>query len=86
MIFKYCCNFIKNKINDDNNNYVNKDLDTSFHFKSFKEDVISINNVINQKIEHYVVFNEKEMEYIKNLEKNDLYNIICLFNKNNSKY
>jgi predicted transcriptional regulator len=61
-------------------------LDKSHHFNHLKDGITCIMDIIKQKIEHYVVLNEKELKYIKELNKEDIYDIILLYNNNNGKF
>lgn len=62
-------------------------LDKSYHFAHVKDDINSLMNSIEQKIENNIVLNSNELEYIYNLEKDQMYKIfICLFYKNNEKF
>ena len=63
-----------------------KDLDTSFHFLNMKEGVSDKMDIIKQKIQHYVALNQKELIYIKEMSREDLYNVVWLYNQNNAKY
>jgi hypothetical protein len=63
-----------------------KDLDTSFHFLNMKDGIGNPMDIIKQKIEHYVALNTKELNYIKEMSREDLYNVVWLYNHNNAKY
>ena len=63
-----------------------KELDTSFHFLNMKDGINNPMDIIKQKIQHYVVLNTKELNYINEMSREDLYNVVCLYNQNNAKY
>jgi hypothetical protein len=84
MFTKYCC-FIKQNIQ-----VKNKDklvLDKSHHFAYMKDGINSLMDIIEQKINQNIILNANELEYISNLDKEQMYKIfLCLYNKNNEKY
>ena len=63
-----------------------KDLNTSFHFLNMKEGISNQMDIIKHKINYYVPLNHKELIYIKNMSREDLYNVVWLYNQNNAKY
>lgn len=96
MFSKYFC-FLNPHIpvvNKNQNQTVNKNqtknemvLDKSYHFAHIKDGINSLMDIIEQKIENNIVLNSNELEYISNLEKEQMYKIVlCLYNKNNEKY
>lgn len=58
------------------------DMDLTRHFYNKKDRI----DIIKQKIEHYVIFTEDELKFIKSLNKNDIFDLILWYNKNNTKY
>jgi len=102
MFSRYICslNSSNNNNNNNNNNNDSNDkiklynevtdlkisLDKSHHFNHLKDGITCIMDIIKQKIEHYVVLNDKELKYIKEMKKEELYEIILLYNNNNGKY
>ena len=89
MFIKYICGLKNNKKDNpiiEISRNTNTELDTSHHFGELKDGINNKMDIIKQKIEHYVALNFKELEYIKELDREELYNIVWLFNKNNAKY
>ena len=84
MFSKYFC-FFKQNIQIENKDEVI--LDKSHHFAHMKDGNNSLMDITEQKIKHNIVLNANELEYISNLEKEQMYKIVlCLYNKNNEKY
>jgi hypothetical protein len=73
----------KDKDNDNNlKEELKNDMDITRHFYNTQDRI----EIIKQKIEHYVIFTEDELKFIKNLSKNDIFDLILWYNKNNAKY
>jgi hypothetical protein len=58
------------------------DMDITRHFYNTQDRI----EIIKQKIEHYVILTEDELKFINNLSKNDIFDLILYYNKNNAKY
>lgn len=97
MFRRYLCSLNNNNNNNNyndkikiNNSITNTDLKISLdklhHFNHLKDGITCVMDIIKQKIQHYVVLNERELKYIKELNKEELYDIIMLYNKNNGKF
>ena len=89
MFTRYLCSSNNNNNNDKikiNNSVpdLKVSLDKSHHFNHLKDGITCVMDIIKQKIENYVLLNEKELKYIKELDKEELYDIILLYNKKNS--
>lgn len=89
MFTRYLCSSNNNNNNDKikiNNSVpdLKVSLDKSHHFNHLKDGITCVMDIIKQKIENYVLLNEKELKYIKELDKKELYDIILLYNKKNS--
>jgi protoporphyrinogen oxidase len=94
MFSKYFCVFnqnvqVENQRGNENDTEIKNidELDKSYHFAYMKDGINSLMDIIEQKIQHNIVLNANELEYISNLEKEQMYKIVlCLYNKNNEKY
>jgi len=89
MFTRYLCSSNNNNNNDKikiNNSVpdLKVSLDKSHHFNHLKDGITCVMDIIKQKIENYVALNDKELKYIKELDKKELYDIILLYNKKNS--
>lgn len=62
---------------------IDYEMDKTYHNDSENRNRMYL---IKQKIEHYVILTEKELEYIRNLEIEDIYDLVLWYNKNNAKY
>ena len=64
------------------------DFDTSYHHVSLEDGNNKQNLlvIIKQKIQHYIPLNSNELDFIKEMDREDLYHIVWLYNLNNAKY
>jgi hypothetical protein len=85
MFYKYLCGFKNTDIidMDKTNHYTN-----NYQINKYdNDDSIECDmNIIKQKIEHYVILDSNELKFIKKMDKEQIYELVLWYNKNNAKY